>query len=74
VILNSAVPVKNYRADIRLEETTPSDGSPVTTIIEWSATFDPKVPGTGALVRSALKAMVSRFARRAASYAARPAP
>lgn len=71
VILSSAVPAKNYRADIRLEERTPSDGSPVTTVIEWSATFDPKVPGTGALVRSGLKAMISRFARLAALYAAR---
>jgi len=70
-VILSGMPVKNYRADIRLEEKTTSDGSPVTTVIEWSATFDPKVPGTGALMRTVLRAIISRFCSRAARYAAR---
>jgi uncharacterized protein YndB with AHSA1/START domain len=70
-VILSGLPVKNYRADIRLEEVAPSDGSPVTTLIEWSGTFDPKVPGTGPLLKAALRRIISRFAARAASHAAR---
>jgi uncharacterized protein YndB with AHSA1/START domain len=73
-VILSGMPVRNYRADIRLEEKVPADGSPVTTLIEWSGTFDPKVPGTGALVRSVLKAVISRFAVRAARYAEQSNP
>lgn len=72
-VILSGPPVKNYRADIRLAEKTPLDGSAVTTLIEWSATFDPKIPGTGALMRTVLKAVISRFCGRAARYAAKPA-
>jgi hypothetical protein len=70
-VIMTGIPVKNYRADIRLDEKTAPDGSGVTTVIEWSATFDPKIPGTGPLMKSVLKALISRFAGRAARYAAR---
>ena len=72
-VILSGIPVRNYRADIKLSETPPKDGervtAGVTTVIEWSATFDPKLPGTGALLRVGLKALISRFASRAARHA-----
>ena len=73
-VILSGVPVKNYRADIWLEEKTAPEGSSVTTVIAWSGSFDPKVPGTGPLMRTVLRAIISRFARRAAVYAARSGP
>ena len=66
VILSGMLPVRNYRADVFLEQT-----GPATTLIRWSGTFDPVVPGTGALMRSVLHAIISRFAKRAARYAKR---
>jgi uncharacterized protein YndB with AHSA1/START domain len=66
-VILSGMPVRNYRADIRLNE------AGVTTVIEWSATFDPKVPGTGTLLRAGLRAMISRFAKRAALHAVKAA-
>jgi uncharacterized protein YndB with AHSA1/START domain len=73
-VILSGMPVRNYRADIRLDEKVSADGSSITTLIEWSASFDPKVPGTGALARTVLKAVISRFAVRAARYAEQPNP
>jgi len=70
-VILSGMPVRNYRADINLGELTAEDGSASGTVIEWSATFDPRYPATGAMVRVALRAMISRFAGRAARYAAR---
>jgi hypothetical protein len=74
VILNGMLPVRNYRADVFLEETEPASGgaaATTATLIRWSGTFDPVVPGTGALMRSVLHAIISRFAARAARYAER---
>jgi uncharacterized protein YndB with AHSA1/START domain len=79
-VILSGMPVRNYRADIRLtervggavgaaEDVGASGTSKVTTVIEWSATFDPKVPGTGALLKVGLGAILGRFAKRAARYA-----
>ena len=42
-----------------------------TTLIRWSGTFEPIFPGTGALMRSVLHAIIARFAKRAARYAKR---
>jgi len=68
-VILSGVPVRNYRADIRLSESVAGDGIQVTTI-KWSATFDSKGPVPGALMRIGLGAMIGRFARRAARHAA----
>jgi hypothetical protein len=68
VILSGMLPVRNYRADIYLEETEPA-----TTLIRWSGTFDPILPGTGAIMRSVLHSIIARFAKRAARYAKRQA-
>ena len=50
-------PVRNYRADVTL---TPVDNG---TLITWAATFDPLIPGTGALVTGFLRSIVTTFAR-----------
>jgi uncharacterized protein YndB with AHSA1/START domain len=64
-VVLSGMPVRNYRADVWLSEQQGAAGTQ--TIIEWSATFDPKVPGTGAVLQAGLKAMITRFAKRAAA-------
>jgi uncharacterized protein YndB with AHSA1/START domain len=60
----SGQPVRDYRADVRLVP----DGAG--TRIEWAATFRPRIPGTGRLMRWYLGAIVGGFARRLAAYAA----
>lgn len=60
----SGLPVRDYRADVRL---TP-DGTG--TCIEWSGQFTPKVPGTGPLLRLFLLRTIGGFVRRLARYAA----
>jgi hypothetical protein len=59
----SGFPVRHYRADVEL---TP-DGSGTT--IEWSATFDELIPGTGRLTEFVLSRMLGGFATSAARYA-----
>jgi Polyketide cyclase / dehydrase and lipid transport len=59
----SGFPVRHYRADVTL---TPEGGG---TLIRWSATFDPKIPGTGRLMVLVLNRMVGGFARGVARYA-----
>jgi len=61
----SKLPVKNYRADIDL---TPRDGG---TEIRWVSQFDPKIPGTGALVRRGLDKFIAENVNGLAAYAAR---
>jgi uncharacterized protein YndB with AHSA1/START domain len=60
-------PVRNYRADV----TCTSDGSG--TVITWTATFDPLVPGTGRLMVLILGRMLGSFATGAARHAERGA-
>jgi uncharacterized protein YndB with AHSA1/START domain len=62
----SGFPVRDYRATIELTPTT--EGG---TLIHWSASFRPPVPGTGALIAFGLRSMLGGFASRAAAYAER---
>jgi hypothetical protein len=50
----SNLPVRNYRGDVDVEPT--ADG----TAIHWVTSFDPKVPGTGWLVRRALDGFIAK--------------
>ena len=59
----SGPPVKAYRADVDL---APLAGG---TRIRWSFRFEPRVPGTGPLMRLFFGRMVAGFARRLAAYA-----
>ena len=59
----SNLPIKNYRADVDL--TPAGDG----TAIRWVSAFDPKVPGTGALLRRGLDGFVSKLANGLAEHA-----
>ncbi len=63
--LLSGLPVRDYRADVRLEP----EGSG--TRIVWTGTFRPKVPGTAGALRLFLRATVGGFARRLARVAER---
>jgi len=60
----SGFPVRHYRADVVL---APDEG--VGTLITWSGSFDPKVPGTGRLFEVALTRLMTRFASQLARYA-----
>ena len=60
----SGVPVREYRADVDL---TP-DGSG--TRITWAATFVPKYPATGWILRLFLQGVLRDFTRRLARHAA----
>jgi uncharacterized protein YndB with AHSA1/START domain len=60
----SGLPVRSYRADVDLD----ADGDG--TRIRWRATFEPKVPGTGALLARFLTVTLGSFARRLAAHAA----
>jgi hypothetical protein len=61
----SGFPVRHYRADVTL---TPEGGG---TLIDWSATFDEKIPATGRLMAMVITQMIGRFAHGAADYADR---
>jgi uncharacterized protein YndB with AHSA1/START domain len=62
----SGVPVRDYRADVEL--TADGDG----TLIAWRARFEPKLPGTGPLLRLFLRAALRDTARRLARVATSP--
>lgn len=62
--LLSGMPVIGYRADVHLSE----DGSG--TLIAWRSRFEPRVPGTGLLVRWFFQRVLTGFARRLARQAA----
>jgi hypothetical protein len=51
----SNLPIRNYRADVDLE---PASGG---TAIRWVSSFDPKVPGTGRLLRRGLDGFVAQL-------------
>ena len=60
----SGQPVRNYLADVVL---TPVDGG---THVRWSFHFEPKIPGTGRIMRWFLGRIVVGLARHLAAYAA----
>jgi hypothetical protein len=60
----STLPVRNYRGDVDLEPT--GEG----TAIRWVTEFDPKYPGTGWLVRSALDGFIGKCTSGLAEHAA----
>lgn len=64
-VLLTGNPVRNYRADVVL--TPDGDG----TLIRWSATFEPRIPGTGRLLEGTYRRLIGSFARRLAEYAGR---
>jgi hypothetical protein len=59
----SNLPVRNYRGDVDLE---PADGG---TAIRWVSQFDPKVPGTGGLLRRGLDGFVEKTVTGLAEHA-----
>jgi hypothetical protein len=59
------LPVRDYRAAVDLE---PADGG---TKIHWQATFRPKTPGTGWLLRISLRKFLQELTDDLATYAAR---
>ena len=61
----SGLPVRDYRADVRL---SPEGGG---TRIDWTGTFTPKLPGTGAVLRRFLLTTIGSFSRRLAKQAER---
>jgi uncharacterized protein YndB with AHSA1/START domain len=60
----SGPPTKNYKAIVEL---TPHAGG---TAIHWTASCEPKIPGTGRFVRRFFKATISGVAKRLAEHAA----
>ena len=59
----SNLPIRDYRADVDLE---PTSGG---TAIRWVSSFEPKVPGTGWLVRRGLDGFVAKLAHGLAGHA-----
>jgi Polyketide cyclase / dehydrase and lipid transport len=59
----SNLPIRDYRAEVDLEPT--AEG----TAIRWVSAFDPKVPGTGRLMRRALDGFVRALAHGLAEHA-----
>jgi len=59
----SSLPVKHYRASVDL---TPIDGG---TEIRWVSEFDPKIPGTGALMRRGLDKFIAGMTEGLAAHA-----
>ena len=65
-MLRSGLPVRDYRSVVDL---SPNGTG---TALAWHSTFRPVVPGTGPLLRWALRAIVGGFARRLVAYAPGP--
>ena len=61
----SRLPVKDYRADVSLE---PDGGG---TRIRWQASFAPKYPGTGVLVKRGIGGFLEKCANGLAEHAGR---
>jgi hypothetical protein len=61
--VDSPAPYRDYRSTVEL---APHDGG---TRITWRSTFEPVVPGTGAVLRWFLGAVVRSFARHLARRA-----
>jgi hypothetical protein len=63
-VVDSWAPYRHYRADVDLVPTTGGG-----TRIVWQASFSPKLPGTGRLLRAGLHRIVASFARNLARAA-----
>ncbi len=63
----SSLPVKNYRASVDL---TPVDGG---TEIRWVSEFEPKIPGTGKLMRKGLDSFIAGMTEGLAEHASKTA-
>jgi hypothetical protein len=61
----SSLPIRDYRADVDLEPT------PQGTTIRWVSSFEPKIPGTGALLRRGLDGFVAKLVGGLADHATR---
>jgi Polyketide cyclase / dehydrase and lipid transport len=59
----SNLPIRNYRADVDLEPIAHG------TAIRWVSTFDPKLPGTGLLMRRALDGFIAKLTDGLAEHA-----
>lgn len=59
----SSLPIRDYRADVDLSPT--ADG----TAIRWVSTFEPKLPGTGWLLRRGLDGFVAGLTHGLAAHA-----
>jgi hypothetical protein len=59
----SNLPIRDYHADVDLE---PTAGG---TAIRWVSEFDPKIPGTGRLMRRGLDGFVAKLAHGLADHA-----
>ena len=59
----SGFPVRNYLADVTL--TPEGDG----TRIDWTGSFDPKLPGSGPVLDAVLRRLMQRFADGLADHA-----
>jgi hypothetical protein len=79
--LLSGLPIRRYRADVELSA-DPDQGARVAgvggvggmtgaggTLILWTGTFEPKIPGTGWLIQRFLRRTVQGFADKAARHA-----
>ena len=60
----SNLPVRDYRGEVELEPTSTG------TAIRWVSTFEPKIPGSGRLMRRALDGFVAGMANGLAEHAA----
>jgi uncharacterized protein YndB with AHSA1/START domain len=63
-VVDSWQPYRDYRADVDLAP-TPEGG----TRILWQASFEPRLPGTGPMLRWGLRRLVASFARNLAAAA-----
>ena len=80
-VMRWGMPVRDYRADVRFAPGSNgapggSGGASSTaggTTVTWSVSFRPLVPGTGALLRALLRAIVGSFARGVTRFADRMA-
>jgi hypothetical protein len=61
-VLLSGLPVRSYRSDVEL--TPDGDG----TLIAWRSIFEPKVPGTGALLERFFRFTLTSLARSLARH------
>jgi Polyketide cyclase / dehydrase and lipid transport len=62
---SSSLPVRDYRGQVDLEPV------PEGTAIRWVSEFDPKIPGTGWLMRRALDGFVAKLTHGLAEHATR---